>query len=315
MVCRASRVGKGKHLTLPTLPTNHRPCTSAHCTMNYAVRGTRRYPSICKAMYAPPSSTSRQLLLLLLSSQAFIVIISLEWSLYQVSFGLLRFLSVPPFNFLFISSTSIIVSHCFSIVALFCHAISSLVALNLSLYLSQFLPFLRLFAGLRFLCAPGYGKAPSARLLSACRPALISIKLNPPTSHNRPRSSQGHRLVPLLCYCAKLHARATIRSLLSESLRLRSRHHQPLLGDFRRWSFHYNLPPQSQSFRLDPVVRPDPDAGPSLSPCAHRVTLSSRLSTHPVGPLSCQTLGGTGTYCHRPPTLHLDRPTSVQHSS
>ncbi|KAH7243272.1 uncharacterized protein BKA55DRAFT_88241 [Fusarium redolens] len=68
---------------------------------------------------------------ILLSSQAFIlVIISLEWSLCQVSFGLLRFLSVPLFNFLFTSSTSIIISRRFSILALFSNAISSLVALN-----------------------------------------------------------------------------------------------------------------------------------------------------------------------------------------
>jgi hypothetical protein len=121
-------------------------------------------------------------------------------------------------------------------------------------YLSWFLPFLRLFTGLRFSCAPGYGKTPSARLLSACRAALISIKFNPPrltTGHDQAKATVSFRS----CVTVPNRTHATSRPLLSESLR--PSFASPSTASWRFQTLEFPLQP------LTPV--PKLSSGPPLS--------------------------------------------------
>lgn len=231
--------------------------------------------------------------------------------MYQVSFGLLRFLSVPPFNFLFVSSTSTIALRCFST------TVSSLLLL-LSTY---YLLFESVSASSTSLCRSSILVRARLRKNTICTPSFSLSssshlhQINPPTSNNRPRSSQGHRLVPLLCYSAKPHA----RNISTAPLRKLAAFVRVAVNRFLEISdvgvSTATSHPSPKAFVWTPLSDQTQTRAP-LSPCAHPCyNLSSGLSTRPVGPLSCQTLGGTDTYCHRPPTLHLDRPTSVQRSS
>lgn len=221
--------------------------------------------------------------------------------------------SVP---FPFISSTFAIISRCFSTIVsslLFRYLLSccsqlislfeSVSAFSTCLCWSSILVRARLRGNT--ICTPSFSLSTSSHLHQIKPPHVsqpATIKPRPP-SRSAPvlqcqtaRTQQFERSSPKAC--------AFVRVAVNRFLEISD------VGVSTAASH-----PSPKAFVWTPLSDQTQTRAPLSLLVPTRVTLSSGLPTRPVGPLSCQTLGGTGTYCHRPPTLHLDRPTSVQRSS
>lgn len=181
---------------------------------------------------------------------------------YTVPFG-------SSVQFPFISSTFTIVSRCFSTIVsslLFRHLLyccSQLISLfesgsafSTCLCRSSILVRARLQGNT--ICTPSFSLSTSSHL----------HQIKPPHVSQRPRSSQGHRLVQLLCYSAKPHARdnsiAPLRKLAPSFASPST-----AFWRFQRLEFPLQPPTTVPKLSSGPRCQTRPRRGPPLSPCAH----------------------------------------------